>query len=68
MSSNAKSVGRFRKPAIVLMAGALLLSMSGAVGAATPTNGLIKACVNKTTKVTRVTIYASPTWCKSNEA
>ena len=68
MPSIANSVGRFRKPMVILAAGALAMSMYGAVGAATPSNGLIKACVDKTTKVTRVTIYASPTWCKSTEA
>ena len=36
--SRIHSVGRFRKPMIVLMAGALALSMSGAVGAASPSS------------------------------
>ena len=69
MASFPTPIARLRKPAALLMAGALVLSMSGAVGAATPADGnLIKACVDKTTKVTRITIYASPTWCKSTEA
>ena len=69
MASFPTPVARFRKPAALLIAGALALSLSGAVGAATPPDGnLIKACVDKTTKVTRVTIYASPTWCKSTES
>ena len=51
------------------MAGALAVGMTGAVGAATPSDpNLIKACSDKTTKITRITIYASPTWCKSTEA
>jgi hypothetical protein len=57
-----------RKPATLLMAGALVLSMSGAVGASTPTaSNVIKGCVNKTTKIVRLSIYASPTFCKSTE-
>ena len=69
MASFPTPVARFRKPAALLIAGALALSLSGAVGAATPPDGnLIKACVDKTTKVTRVTIYASPTWCRSTES
>src|SRR3954451_24781574 len=67
MSPIAHSVGRFRKPMVILAAGALALSMSGAVGAATPSDGLIKSCINRTTKVTRITIFASPTWCNKNE-
>jgi hypothetical protein len=53
----------------VLMAGALVLTMSGAVGAATPSSGsgIIKACVTKTTKVVRLSIFASPTWCRKTE-
>ncbi len=68
MASLPTLIGRFRKPATLLMAGALVMSMSGAVGATSSGGGLIKACVDKTTKVTRVTNLASPTWCKSTES
>ena len=52
----------------LVMAGALALSMSGAVGAATPSaSNVIKACVTKSTKVVRLSIFASPTWCRSTE-
>ena len=68
MASIPNSIGRFRKPATLLIAGALALSFTGAVGAATPTNpNIIKACVNKTTKSVRLSIFASPTFCKSTE-
>ncbi len=69
MISIPQSVVRFRKPAALLMAGALALTFASAVGAATPpTNpSVIKACVNKTTKTVRLSIYASPTFCKSTE-
>ena len=66
--SRIHSIGRFRKPMTLVMAGALALSMSGAVGAATPSaSNVIKACVTKSTKVVRLSIYASPTWCRSTE-
>jgi hypothetical protein len=68
MASLPTPIGRLRKPLTLLMAGALVMSMSGAVGAATPGGNIIKACTDKTTKVTRITIYASPTWCKSTES
>src|SRR6476469_4075476 len=69
MSSLPSSIRRVRKPATLLMAGALVLSMSGAVGASTPSaSNVIKGCVNKTTKVVRLSIYASPTFCKRTEA
>ena len=68
MSSLPTSISRLRKPATLLMAGALVLSMSGAVGASTPSaSNVIKGCVNKTTKVVRLSIFASPTFCKSTE-
>src|SRR6476660_6203634 len=68
MSSFPSSIRRVRKPATLLMAGALVLSMSGAVGASTPTaSNVIKGCVNKTTKVVRLSIFASPTFCKRTE-
>ncbi|HEV8402261.1 MAG TPA: hypothetical protein VGQ31_04430, partial [Candidatus Limnocylindrales bacterium] len=64
-----QSVVRFRKPAALLLAGALALTFSSAVGASTPSSNpsVIKACVNKTTKTVRLSIYASPTYCKSTE-
>jgi len=67
--SRIHPVGRIRKPIIVFMAGALALSMSGAVGAAEPagTGGVIKACVAKSTKAVRLSIFASPTFCRSDE-
>src|SRR6476659_5174966 len=69
MSSLPTTISRVRKPATLLMAGALVLGMSGAVGASTPTaSNVIKGCVNKTTKVVRLSIYASPTFCKKTEA
>ena len=37
MASLPTSIGRLRKPLTLLMAGALVLSMSGAAGAAAPT-------------------------------
>src|SRR6476660_8996567 len=68
MSSLPSSIRRLRKPATLLMAGALVLSMSGAVGASTPSaSNVIKGCVNKTTKVVRLSIFASPTFCKRTE-
>ena len=68
MSSLPTSIRRVRKPATLLMAGALVLSMSGAVGASTPSaSNVIKGCVNKTTKVVRLSIFASPTFCKRTE-
>ena len=53
----------------LLMAGALVLSMSGAVGAATPsaTATVMKACVNKTTKIVRMSKYFTPRSCRSTE-
>jgi hypothetical protein len=57
-----------RRPiTLVAAAGLLTLGLTGAVGAAAP-NDLIKACVDKSTKIVRISIYASPTWCESDEA
>ncbi len=61
-------ISHFRKPAALLMAGALLIGLTSAVSASAPPATTIKACVNKVTKVTRVTIYASPTFCKPTES
>ena len=59
---------RARRPiTMVAAAGLLTLGLTGAVGAAAP-NDLIKACVDKSTKIVRISIYASPDWCESNEA
>ena len=67
--SRIHPVGQSGKPIIVFMAGALALSMSGGVGAAEPagTGGIIKACVTKSTKAVRLSVFASPTFCRSNE-
>ena len=62
-----KSPTRFRRSVAALMAGAVLIGgMSTVVSAAVPT---INACVNKTTKAARISIYFhSVADCDSNEA
>ena len=68
MSSLPTTISRVRKPATLLMAGALVLSMSGAVGAATPSATMtMKACVNKTTKIVRMSKWFTPRSCRSTE-
>src|SRR4029078_12985370 len=68
MCSLLPRISRMRKPATLLMAGALVLSMSGAVGASTPTaSNVIKGCVNKENKTVRLSIFARPTFCKKTE-
>ena len=66
MISSARVPGRARTLFVLLATGALAAGLAGAVGAATPET-LVKACVDKTTKTVRLSVYASPTWCKSTE-
>jgi hypothetical protein len=56
-----------RPVSALIVAGALAIGVSGAVGAASPTEP-IKACVNKTTKIVRISVHASPSWCGKNES
>ncbi len=61
-----------RKVAAVLAASVLAISVSGAVGAVSRVDvspsAPIKACVNKTTKLVRISVFASPAWCGSNSS
>ena len=55
---------------MLLMAGALVMSLSGTVGAANPAGWTsMKACVNKTTKVVRIrtAAFSSTRWCRPGE-
>ena len=67
MAFSSSRLGLARKSVTLVAAGALTLGLTGAVGAASP-DELIKACVDKSTKIVRISIYASPTWCESDEA
>ncbi len=69
MVSFPNNVRRYRKPVTVLMAGALVLSMSGAAGAASsyPPGGgtTIKGCLNPKNHFIKIRPKASPTRCKT---
>ena len=61
--------GRSRKFLALGMAGALALSVSGGVGAAdTQVSTVIKGCVNKETKVLRISVHASKSFCGPNQS
>src|SRR4029077_16603459 len=67
--AGSRTMTRFRKALTGLLAAVLVIGVSGAVGAATPSTTTIFACVNTSTKDARISVYfTSPSKCKSNEA
>jgi hypothetical protein len=60
------SGGRVRKSLGIVVAGALMLTVVGGVGAATNLP-MTKVCVNTETKAIRMSIFASPSWCNPGE-
>jgi hypothetical protein len=70
MASIPTPTRRLRAPMVVVLAGVLVMSMSGAAGAANPVGWTkINACVNKTTKVTKIRVkpFSAAHWCRPNE-
>jgi hypothetical protein len=70
MNSIPSSARRVRGPVILLLAGALVMSVSGAVGAATPAGWTkINACVNNSTHVVKIRVkrYSRAHLCAPTE-
>jgi hypothetical protein len=65
MQLDLTAVRWFKRPLVALAAGALVLSVSGLAGAATPSS-TVYACVNKSTKVVR--IVTATVKCRSSES